>query len=163
MSNSYAKIPISAIQEYCIKKFQINSAEFKLIKKYMLKKLDEKTFIQDLDQFKKTNVLQMIPEKLKIDPSTLSVTHFPQFLFASSKKMINRFEHYGKVIFLHRFPFLIKKASNNSIDYFVLLISGVNQFSNIIFYGFSIISSMTADFVCETLINLFKNSKNPIC
>ncbi len=57
----------------------------------MMKKMYEKTFIDDLDQFKKTNFLAMIPEKLKLDLQTKSVINFPQFLFASSKKMIKQF------------------------------------------------------------------------
>lgn len=57
----------------------------------MMKKMYEKTFIDDLDQFKKTNFLAMIPEKLKLDLQTRSVINFPQFLFASSKKMIKQF------------------------------------------------------------------------
>lgn len=68
----------------------------------------------------------MVPEKLSIDPQTCSVVQFPTFLFASSREMIIDFMRYGKVIFLHRFAYLIKKTSRNPVDYVILIISGLD-------------------------------------
>ena len=105
--------------------------------------LKKKTFIDDLEYFRASNYLTMVPDKLKINPQTSTVVQFPLFLFASSKEMVINFIHYGKVIFLHRYPFLIKKTAKNPVDYFVLVISGLDEYANIIFFGFSIVSAAT--------------------
>lgn len=52
--------------------------------------MQERTFMEDLEEFKKNNYFKMIPEKLKVDQQTMKVVQFPTFLFASSKKMIRR-------------------------------------------------------------------------
>jgi hypothetical protein len=62
--------------------------------------------------------------------------------------MLTNLHHYGRVLYLHRFAYLIKKPPQDQNDYYLLTITGLNSFANIIFYALSITTEITPTTIC---------------
>lgn len=72
------------------------------------------------------------------DEKNLNKQHYPIFLFLSTPEMKALYLRFGKIVYVHRFPYLIPKDTLNSEEWMVLVFSGIDNFNSIIFYGFAI-------------------------
>ena len=135
----------------------------KVVEFYLNYETKKKTLAGFIEISRQKHIIKIYPSNNKINPKTHEYYKSPSFIFLASFKKVQLYNRFGRIVYLHRFPFLVKKSNEDKQDWFVLVFSTKNSYGNIIFLGFVVCCGLTAEHISVSFYVFFEKFDPKVC